>query len=224
MIFPMEHIQTLDITILVFLFVIVFSGYRKGFLLSLIDLIGTIAILFIGYYIAPILANSYPLAKEYISFTTNSELLDQLIFNKIDMIIYFVIVYLVGSIAILIIKACLKGIGEIPFLKQINEFLGAILGVVKWYIACFVVVLVMSTPLIKNGSIVIERSLLSHISNSSKIILQIVNEPNNIDLILQDIANGNGIAEEKINEFKTWLIHQVGDEVANEIIKEVNKE
>ena len=82
-------------------------------------------------------------------------------------------------------------------------------------------VFILNTPIIRNGGIVVEKTVLSYVDQSSTIIWELLDNPEDINNVLQDIINGNGIKEDLLDSFKSWLAENIDDEkIINSIIEE----
>lgn len=221
MTFPNEYISYVNLVIVVAFAVSVLIGLKKGFLLSLIDLVGTVVIFFVAYFLSPAFAGMFQLTENILNIDVGNQYLNELIIEKSNELLWFVILFVVGSILVALIKPLFKAIGSIPLIKQINHLLGAVFGVLKGYVWCLVAILIFNTPIIKNGGIVIERTWLQPIQESSQIIWKMLDNPEEISTILQDIINGNGVSEEVMDSFNEWLENNIDDEeIVNSIIKQ----
>ena len=224
MTFPSEYISYIDIVIIVVLILSILIGLKKGFLLSLIDLIGTVAIFMMAYILAPLCSSSMMLINSLVNIDVGNEYLNVLIIEKSNELLWFVILFVVGSILVMFIKPIFKAIDELPLIKQLNHLLGGVFGIIKSYIVCLVFLFILNTPFIKNGSIVIERTLFKYIENSSVVVWEVLDNPEQINNVLQDIMNGNGIKEDLVDSFKIWLSENIDDEqIINSIIEEFKK-
>ncbi|MBR3841544.1 MAG: CvpA family protein [Erysipelotrichales bacterium] len=224
MTFPLEYISYVDIAVLVVLTSSVFLGLKKGFLLSLIDLVGTIAIFVMAYILAPLFSDSIMLTSSFLTIDVGNEYLNTLILEKSNELLWFVVLFVVGSVLVLFIKPIFKALDELPVIKQLNHLLGGIFGAIKTYILCLVVVFILSTPIVRNGSIVIEDSILRYVEQSSTVVWELLDNPEEINNALQDIINDNGLSEDLVDSFKSWLAENIDDEkIIESIIEEFKK-
>ena len=219
--FPIEYISYVDIVILVVLIASVIMGLKKGLLLSLIDLVGTIAIFLMSYILAPLCADTMMLTDYFLTIDVGNEYLNTLILEKSNELLWFIILFVVGSVLVIFVKPIFKAIDELPIIKQLNHLLGGIFGALKTYILCLVFVFILNTPIIRNGSIVIEKTYLNYVDQSSTIIWEVLDNPEEINNALQDIINGNGLSEDLVESFKSWLAENIDDEkIIESIIEE----
>ena len=221
MTFPIEYISYVDIALLFVLVITLIIGLKRGLLLSLIDLVGTIAIFIMSYILAPLCADMMMLTSSFLNIDVGNEYLNTLILEKSNELLWFIILFAVGSLLVLFIKPIFEAIDELPVIKQLNHLLGGVFGIVKTYVICLVFVFILNTPIIRNGGIVVEKTVLSYVDQSSTIIWELLDNPEDINNVLQDIINGNGIKEDLLDSFKSWLAENIDDEkIINSIIEE----
>lgn len=224
MTFPIEYIPYVNTIILVVLLFLLITGFVRGFMLSLIDLLGTFALMVLAYFISPLLATSFPIAP-HMELNLGVEALNTLIVERINQLFWFVLVFVVGQIVLLFLKPIVKTIGELPLIKQVNSLLGLGLGAIKGYVLALIVIFVLSTPLVNNGRIVVENSWLASIEKSSTFVLQILENPKEINEIMQNIMNGNVINEEDKKALEEWLSKNLGEgQIIQDILDALNKE
>lgn len=224
MTFPIEYIPYVNTIILAVLLLLMVVGFVRGFMLSLIDLLGTFAILVIAYLVSPMLASMFSIAP-HITFDVGVEALNLIIVERINQLFWFVIVFIVGSIVILFMKPVVKVVGQLPLIKQLNSILGLVLGFVKGYVIALIVIFVLSTPLINNGRIIIEETWLGSIEESSAVVLHLMENPKEINEVLQNVMNGNVISEEEMAALEEWLLSNISDpEAISKILEVLNKE
>ena len=221
MTFPIEYISYVDIALLFVLVITLIIGLKRGLLLSLIDLVGTIAIFIMSYILAPLCADMMMLTSSFLNIDVGNEYLNTLILEKSNELLWFIILFAVGSLLVLFIKPIFEAIDELPVIKQLNHLLGGVFGIVKTYVICLVFVFILNTPIIRNGGIIVEKTVLSYVDQSSTIIWELLDNPEDINNVLQDIINGNGIKEDLLDSFKSWLAENIDDEkIINSIIEE----
>lgn len=223
MTFPLEYISYVNIGLLVLLVLLMVAGFVRGFLLSLIDLVGTFVMLLIAYFVSPILATNFAIITD-LQIDVGAEALSLLITERINELFWFVVVFIIGMIVILFLKPVVKVVCSIPLIKQINQVLGLILGAVKGYILALILIFVLSTPLVTNGREVVENTVLIYLEESSVLVLDVLEDPKMINEILQDIMNGNMITEEDRAELLEWLGSLVSEEELKEIFKSLSLE
>lgn len=224
MTFPIEYIPYVNTIILVVLLFLLITGFIRGFMLSLIDLLGTFALLVLAYFISPFLATSFPIAP-HMELNLGVEALNTLIVERINQLFWFVLIFVVGQIVLLFLKPIVKAIGALPLIKQVNSLLGLVLGAVKGYVLALIVIFILSTPLINNGRIVVEQSWLGSIEQSSSFVLELLENPKEINEIMQNIMNGNVISEEDKIALEEWLSKNLGEgQIIQDILDALNKE
>jgi len=149
----------LDVALVLFLLLGLINGFRRGLLLSLIDLIGLILALWLSFRFAPTLAEMIPLmrASEVVS---QFPLLGLLLLQQINTIMWFFILFAAISLILLLIKPMFKAINKVPIVGGVNQILGALLGALKTLFMLWLLSLLLYTPLFNNGKALVEASYL----------------------------------------------------------------
>ena len=141
--------NVVDIIIIIFILIGFIGGYEKGFIKQGVSTIGNILVIILAFLLKNNL--SIILYKKLPFFTIgllkNYSSLNILIYELISFIILLIIF---GIILALIIK--LSGILEkmvegTVILKLPFKILGGLLGMIECYVALFVILLILSTPL-----------------------------------------------------------------------------
>ena len=201
--------DTLYIFISIFIVAIycllIYSGYKHGFLYEMIDLLYTLFCLLAAWFASPVLADLFPL----IDITKVSE--EYSLMNKIfdlngllNNIAYFIIVFLILKLLYLFISGLSKGFNKLPMVGGINKVFGAGLGVVNATIIVLMLSMLLATPLVKNGNDVRENTVLKYITKYTDRSLNFV-----IDKMADNHFDGideNIDVDELREEFKDWLI------------------
>lgn len=220
--FNLESLSQVDIFVIIIFVFCAFRSGTKGFLLSLIDLIGTVVIFAVSYILAPLGAETIDLTSYFLNVDVGNEYLNALILEKSNEIVWFFAIFIGTSILLLMVKPIFKTIGKIPVIKQLNSLLGAIFGIVQAYVYCLLFIFLLSTPFIPNGSQIIEDSLLRYVESSSAILWNYIDNPSEVISMVQELMAEHTIDTEMIDEFKSWLNENIDDEeVINSIINEV---
>ena len=188
---------------------LIYSGYKHGFLYEIMDLLYTLFALLVAWFASPVLADLF----SFIDISKISEeyrLLNQIFdLNKmINTLVYFIIIFLVMKVLYLFISNLSKGFNKLPMVGGINKIFGGLMGVLNATILVLMLSMLLATPLIKNGNEIREKTVLKYITGATDQVLNIV-----IDNLAE--TNFAGVQEdidvdELREEFRKWLI-DVGD-------------
>lgn len=156
---PTYVFSYMDIALIIFLLIGLFIGFKRGLLLSLIELLGLIVALWLSFVFAPQVAERIPLmrASEIIA---QFPLIGALLLQQINTILWFFILFAAISLLLVLIKPMFKAVNKIPVVGGINQFLGALLGGLKTLFLVWLLSLLLYTPLFSNGSQLVEESYL----------------------------------------------------------------
>lgn len=132
----------LDLVILIILIFGFLVGLKRGFILQIIHLVGSIIAFIIAYLKYDDLASKLTLWIPYPSFSSGSEL--NFIFENGDFetayyrAIAFVAIFLGVKIILQIIGSMLDFVANLPILKTLNSWAGALLGFLEVYLLIFI--------------------------------------------------------------------------------------
>jgi len=108
---------------LVALFVLpLWIGYKKGFILSVLDLVSFAVSFFAAIFLAPLLGNDLR-----------------------ETVIWFLVIFVVVYIALIIIKNMLNLLSKLPVIRKLNGFLGLVFGAICGLLYFTGAVLVLDT-------------------------------------------------------------------------------
>ncbi len=214
----LSYIPVINIVVIVWLLISIISGYRKGFLWGLLKIACTAISVLLAWIVAPGISeiiSIYP--KDFAPF--QDTVIADVIYSKLNYLIWFIIIYLVVSIALAIIRPLFEAITEIPILKQVNKLLGVLLGVIRTFIYMIIIIYVLNSAIFSNGDEVIENSYLKYVKSTSTTVMsffddviaenasiqKFINDP--LSLTDEDVANlvewlqDSQLTSEEISEF-----------------------
>lgn len=154
-----------DIIILLLLIFGFFVGIKRGFIMQVMRLIGTIVAFIIAYHFAGILG---PELSLWIPFPTFGDsgflgvlLANGVLENAYYHVIAFFIVFVVAKIVLFYVGSLLDFISRIPVLKQVNSLAGGVFGIVETYLVIFIVLLIASKLPIETAQTHFQNSVLA---------------------------------------------------------------
>lgn len=161
MVISSAYFTYLNLALIILYLAFVVIGYKNGLILQIVDLVYNILALFIGYFLAPILASHFPIAKldeAYMALKLNV---------LMDTLIYMIIVFILLKLLYLIIKPLFGFVSKIPLIGFVNDIGGALMGIVNATIVVLLFCMLLNTPLFKNGNEVKEKTYLKTINGLS---------------------------------------------------------
>ena len=161
MVISSAYFTYLNLALIILYLAFVVIGYKNGLILQIVDLVYNILALFIGYFLAPILASHFPIVKldeVYMALKLNV---------LMDTLIYMIIVFILLKLLYLIIKPLFGFVSKIPLIGFINDVGGVLMGIVNATIVVLLFCMLLNTPLFKNGNEVKEKTYLKTINGLS---------------------------------------------------------
>lgn len=161
MVISSAYFTYLNLALIILYLAFVVIGYKNGLILQIVDLVYNILALFIGYFLAPILASHFPIVKldeVYMALKLNV---------LMDTLIYMIIVFILLKLLYLIVKPLFGFVSKIPLIGFVNDIGGALMGIVNATIVVLLFCMLLNTPLFKNGNEVKEKTYLKTINGLS---------------------------------------------------------
>lgn len=161
MVISSAYFTYLNLALIILYLAFIVIGYKNGLILQIVDLVYNILALFIGYFLAPILASHFPIVKldeVYMALKLNV---------LMDTLIYMIIVFILLKLLYLIIKPLFGFVSKIPLIGFVNDIGGALMGIVNATIVVLLFCMLLNTPLFKNGNEIKEKTYLKTINGLS---------------------------------------------------------
>ena len=145
------------------------QGYNTGILRRLIGLVGSI----ISYWIAWILCGVF---AKYINIISVKSLglsgtpFEAIAKTYVNQIAWFILLFLVLRILFFMVDRIAKGVHKVPGLHAVSALLGAAFGVLEAFVWMVVITVLLHTPLFKNGSYIVENSLIKQVNQVTELV------------------------------------------------------
>ena len=145
------------------------QGYNTGILRRLIGLVGSI----ISYWIAWILCGVF---AKYINIISVKSLglsgtpFEAVAKTYVNQIAWFILLFLVLRILFFMVDRIAKGVHKVPGLHGVSAVLGAAFGVLEAFVWMVVITVLLHTPLFKNGSYIVENSLIKQVNQVTEMV------------------------------------------------------
>ena len=145
------------------------QGYNTGILRRLIGLVGSI----ISYWIAWILCGVF---AKYINIVSVKSLgisgtpFEAIAKTYVNQIAWFILLFLVLRMLFFVVDRIAKGVHKVPGLHAVSALLGAAFGVLEAFVWMIVITVLLHTPLFKNGSYIVENSLIKQVNQVTEMV------------------------------------------------------
>ena len=217
-VFPIEFVNFINpILVLWFLFVI-YRGYKRGLILQVVDLVGTVVSLFAGWLFSEPLSRAFPIFKNA-GIGINS--IDEAISHQLNRLIWILLIFVVIRLLLLLVTPIASAISKVPVIKQVNSSVGGVFSVVMFAVKLLLLTFLLSLPLVKNGQDIIENSWLSYVEPLSEPVFESLDETLKANDALQSILMNQELSEKQNEEMVEWL--QSLNFTRNEIEEFLNK-
>ena len=201
---PDSAFMYISIGIVILYIVLIIIGYSKGLLYELTSLLYTAFCVFVSWFLSPIMANLFPIIKLE-KIYPDAEILNKLlnIDPLLNVIAYFVLIFLILNILYLVISVMVKALNKIPVIGKFNQLLGGLYGIINATFITFGLSMLLTLPLFSNGQEVRNGTILKYIDNYTKLLMNEIVEKIDGEK-LNDLSDGLDI-EAAREEFKQWL-------------------
>jgi len=182
-------------------------GLSKGFLLQLFELFSLGLALIFAMTLLPWVSVQWMIVK--ISDASIDSRILETILQSANQILWFFILFAIGSLLMLLFKPIVKVISNIPLLKPINALFGSIFSLIGTWIWLFVFSLVLLLPWITWGPSVVQVSWLSPIQATTLSIFEDerVNESFEASKdLLTYFTSPDRLDDEAKARLKAWLL------------------
>lgn len=155
------------INALIALFVIIRLrlGLSKGLLLMLFELLSLGLALLFASALLPLVSSQWMIVNIQ-DASIDSEIL-KTISGTSNQIVWFFILFAIGSLLMMLLTPLVKAISKIPVFKPINAFFGALFSLVGTWIWLFVISLILLLPWIPSGTTIVNESWLAPIQTTT---------------------------------------------------------
>ncbi|MCR5067072.1 MAG: CvpA family protein [Erysipelotrichaceae bacterium] len=202
---PPNSVMFINIGVIAVIVISLIIGYVKGFLWSVLKIIGLLAIIILAWILSSGLSDLIQIfPRKYAPFASTG--LADLFYGKINTICWFLILFVAGLIILAILKPLFKVITEIPVIKGINKTLGALLSLIPAFLFIVVVTFILNSAIFANGKEIVNNSLLRYtddvINYASNLFKGVFSENVAIQKMINDPKS---LTEDDLGSIVTWM-------------------
>ena len=156
----------INIIIVLYLVIKFMTGWRKGLLLSILSLVGTVLCLFGAYYLCGTMADQISLfPSDKVPFA-GTVIADE-IYPYLNEAVWFVLIFLILRVVLLLVETLIRAIRKIPGIHFVSGVLGGAFGLLTGGLVLTLVCFVLHLPLISNGTDIIDNTVLSTVDSAT---------------------------------------------------------
>lgn len=200
--------------LLIMLALLVFQGYKKGFISKLLECFSFFLIVLLSWNLAPIFSKVFKILPKSIAPYQDTPL-KEFFYGYSNQIFIFILIVIVASLILFLLKPIAQIFTHVPGISFVNATFGAFFGVVEMVMLCFVLLFVLHSPFIQNGQEIIESTVFQNIEELQEKVFVIGN-----DILEEYDLMSEGIVDQKNIQKLKELLEQQGysDEVVQEFI------
>ena len=162
--FPLISVILLGFYILMF-----FLGYRKGIVRALIDLVGTIAAVWLSWTIAPVFSDFAHLwPREWTPLQDTA--MAGAVYQFANEVFLFLLVFILLKVVIALIEYIARGIEVLPGIHMLSGILGGVFQIVVAVVWTLILTVFLSLPIFTNGNDAIDHSLLGTVRDIANVV------------------------------------------------------
>lgn len=195
----------INIGVIAFLVISMIIGYIRGFLWQIIKTIGILAVILLSWILAPGFSDLIKVFPKKFAPFQNTQLAD-VFYEKINILVWFLIIFLVGVVLIAIIKPLFKVVLEFPIIKQFNSILGALFALIPSFIVVILITFLLNTAIFTNGKDIIDKSVLKYTNKITEKVTNILSKSFKENVAIQKmISDPLSLDVEDIKSIIEWL-------------------
>lgn len=212
-----DFIIYINIGLIAFFGLNLFLCYKKGFIKTLLGVMRFLIAFVVAFILSGPLANVFPIINHESNSVTGIMFL--LIKKSVNNVVWFAIVFVAVLLILWLLTRVLEFSMRVAFLGTFNHILGLLLGFVICFIQANIILLILYSPIFKNGDLIAEKSILSYVNQGvsyiekfadfSDIKRDLINNRNvnNPDYLKQTLEQF-GLSEEQITKVLKEKIHE----------------
>lgn len=200
--FPSEFLPYVSIVLVIWLLIDIYRGYKRGLILQVVDLVSTFVALFAAWILAPVFEKIY----SFVEVSGNGYVtISQLVGQQANRLIWVVVLFIIIRIALLVIKPIASLISKMPLVKQVNSSVGGVFSILYFFIKLVILTVILTTPVVKNGNEVIEKTPLKYVQQVSEPIVEQVFDFIGRNEAFQSILFEQRLSDSQAASLETWL-------------------
>ena len=225
MILPNYAGLIVNIFLLATLLILIYSGYRKGFITQIVGFFSIILAGLIAWTLYKPFGSLFIIIPErLVPFQTTN--LKGFFLLKSNSLLWYIIIFLTALIIIKFITKVLDLISKAPFINTLNRLLGVIFSMINFAFIVWILIFALSLPLFTNGNDVIDNSLLKYNHDIIELIDPLLEKPlEQLSSTQQVIKKPEQATTEDIENMQKWLIkNKISIEDVLTFFKEIKDE
>lgn len=158
------------------LIMFIVSGYKEGFLLKLLGILSFFVIGCLSWWMSSFIASYISLFPQHISWLKGTPF-DSLVYNDMNRMIIFVVLFFIFNILILLLRPVVKVIGSIPIVSTFNHIAGCVLGGIQAILVLVLISTFLRFPFWEKGPALVDKSWLRYSYPVAQTVLFYAKEP-----------------------------------------------
>lgn len=215
----------INIGIVVFVILLLWSGYKQGFLMKLVSVLGFVVTGLLAWWISQPLSRILALYPKG-NVPLQGTIVESFLYENMNRLLIFVVLFVLLNVVILLLKPMIKAISDIPVVSTINKVLGLGLGGIQAVLMLFLVSLLLRLPMVPNGTAIVESTFLKHSEKATNLLMFYAKEPlQQISAVFDMMDQTKTLTKEETAGIKRWLLSQnIEEEQVNAILASLRSE
>lgn len=203
---PTSMYLVVNVIIILIAILCAYIGYREGLVSAIINLVGSIAAIYVAWLIAPILSGFVNIVPRSLAPLQDNTLMASAAYQFVNEAAWFIIAFIILKIIVFLLSMIAKDIHKIPGFHLISGITGAIFETALAIVWVLVICVVLSLPIFTNGTDVINNTWLGDIRSFVGNISEEYVEPfMNSDAFNEFIEDAENIPDEQREIIRQWL-------------------
>ncbi len=196
----------INLLLIVFIVIMFYAGWKKGFIRSVLDLIDDVVSAWIAWLLCPIAGDMLmiwpqswnPLASTGMAIASR---------DFLNQVLWFFIFFVLMRILFVVLDQVVIKVQEVGGIKQVSQILGGLMGIVASAFWICILSVVLSLPVFANGSEIVQDSAIHLVTEGVEMILpEGFTQLTDVQSFNTLFDNARNLSNEERQAIRQWLL------------------
>lgn len=198
-------LMPVNIVVIVLFLLLILIGAKKGFLLMIVSLAGTVISIIGAWFLSDIFADYIRLWPRKWALLQNTPLAAAA-WQFMNQICWFLTLFAVFRIIFFFITMICKGLQDVPLIKEVSAVLGGALGAAEAMLFILVMSIALNSPLFNNGQMAVQETMVAKVNEiTGKVYSRFLEPLVEADTFTQVYQDASAMTEEQRENLRKWL-------------------
>lgn len=191
--------------LIAFYILMFFLGYRKGIIRALIDLVGTVAAVWIAWMAAPAISDfAHVWPREWVPM--QDTVMAGAVYQFVNELVLFIILFVLMKVMIALLENIARGIDMVPGIHFVSSLLGGVFQLAVAVLWTLIFCVILGLPVFTNGTDAVNRTLIGTVRDAAGAVSSSYIAPfMDSDAFGEFFENTGNLPEESRDAIRQWL-------------------